>query len=93
MRVNLGDPPPRFTEGVTVGDIYPAKGGRGDTRFWLVVSLGHTGRTAHCLGLNADGEVVSTCSYSAYVLNERPRIGWCAEVRDWTPAVEWEVTQ
>lgn len=87
----MGDPPARFTAGVQVGDVYPAKGGRGDTRFWLVVSLGHTGRTAHLLGLNAGGEIVSTASYGADVFADRPRIGWCEDISGFCPRIEWEV--
>jgi len=90
MKVLMGDPPTRYSVGVQVGDVYPAKGGRGDTRFWLVVSLGHSGQSAHMLGLNADGVIVSTASYNSGALEERQRIGWCADVRGYCPRIEWE---
>ena len=92
MRAIMGDPPARFAAGVQVGDVYPAKGGRGDTRFWLVASLGHTGRSAHLLGLNEDGVIVSTASYGIDVLGDRPRIGWCSDLREFYPRIEWEPT-
>lgn len=58
---------------VLIGNIYPAKGGKGDTEYWLVVALSTNG--AHLIGFNADGNVSSTSSYLRGALRERPVIG------------------
>ena len=90
MKVNLGEAPPMYCDGVQVGDVYPAKGGRGDTRFWLVLALTNSEKSAHLLGLNAAGEVVSTCTYGTFAMAERKRIGFCEEVRSFYPSIQWE---
>ena len=60
---------------VLPGNIYPAKGGRRSpgTDFWLVVACSTHG--AHCIGINSDGEPVSTASYNKSAMRERPLIG------------------
>lgn len=62
---------------VRVGDVYPSHGGRpgwkGRTCWWLVASI--TGNVTHLLGLNADGEIVSTTSYGIHVLQSRKLVG------------------
>lgn len=89
MKVNMGDPPKVCNAGVQVGNVYPAKGGRGDTRFWLVLSLTNSEQSAHMLGLNFGGEVVSTQSYSTHALREREVVGFCAEVSSFYPVIQW----
>lgn len=89
MKVDLGETPPQCCEGVQVGDIYPAKGGRGDTRYWLVLAVTNSDRTAHMLGLDISGEVVSTQTYSLHALTDRTRLGFCEEVRSFYPKIIW----
>lgn len=89
MKVDLGDAPPECCDGVQVGDVYPAKGGRGDTRYWLVLAITNSDRTAHMLGLDIAGEVVSTASYGIHALLDRNRLGFCEGVRSFYPKIKW----
>lgn len=70
---------------VMVGDIYPAKGGRGGTSAWLVVGV--TEKMAHVLGLSIEGDVVSTASYGVHAFECRERIGYVEEFKDIIMAV------
>ena len=58
---------------VVPGNIYPAKGGKGDTEYWLVVAVSATG--AHLLGFNKEGIPCSTATYLKGAMRERPVIG------------------
>lgn len=73
--------------GVCVGDVYPAKGGRGTTRFFIVVSV--VGNMAHCLGVDLDGNVVSTTSYGTHVFEGRRLVGRAREVETLI-TIDWE---
>ena len=59
---------------VIPGNIYPAKGGKKPgTDYWLVVAVSES--SAHLIGLNANGDPVSTASYYKRAMRERPVIG------------------
>lgn len=58
---------------VVPGNVYPAKGGKGDTEYWLVVSLTKNG--CNLLGFDKDGNPCSTASYLRSAMRERPLIG------------------
>lgn len=58
---------------VVPGNIYPAKGGKGDTEYWLVIAVSATG--AHLIGFNKEGIPCSTASYLKSAMRERPVIG------------------
>lgn len=58
---------------VVPGNVYPAKGGKGSTHFWLVVSITSTG--AHLIGFDVNGLPVSTASYLKSAMRERPILG------------------
>ena len=58
---------------VAPGNVYPAKGGKGDTEYWLVVSLTKNG--CNLLGFDKDGAPCSTASYLRSAMRERPLIG------------------
>lgn len=58
---------------VVPGNVYPAKGGRGNTAYWLVVATSQTG--AHNIGFDEEGLPVSTASYLKSAMRERPVIG------------------
>jgi hypothetical protein len=58
---------------VKPGNIYPAKGGKGDTEYWLVIAVSTTG--AHLIGFNKEGIPCSTASYLKGAMRERPVIG------------------
>lgn len=57
-----------------VGNVYQARGGCGTTAFWVVVAV-HDNRS-HLLGLNRDGNIVSTASYSNSSVLDREVIGF-----------------
>ena len=60
---------------VIPGNIYPAKGGKKNTDYWLVIATSDHG--AHLIGFNSEGEPVSTASYNKSAMRERPVIGRC----------------
>ena len=73
-----------------VGDLYAAGGSSSKTAFWLVVAITENGG-AHLLGLNSDGEIVSTSSYNAHAIESRRKVGHCPEIAGMTLNVETEV--
>lgn len=81
-----------------VGDVFKAKAsgpkGRAGTRYWMIAAITksqHGGSNHHLLGLSATGEIVSTSSYSGWVMNERERVGHCAQFAELQLDVTWEV--
>lgn len=64
-------------EPLRIGDVFPGKGGA-QTRLWVIVAIGGDGSDrgmAHALGLDTDGNIVSSTSYARRVFEERERIG------------------
>lgn len=57
-----------------VGNLYPAKGGRGSTKYWLVIS--RNGTACPVLGLDKDYNIVSAHTYASYAMEARTPIGW-----------------
>ena len=81
MKFNLEEIPEEAMDArPKVGDMYAAKGGRGDTKVWLVAAV--RGETMHMLGLTKKGEIVSTSSFGAHAMEYRPIIGFSPEFRD-----------
>lgn len=63
--------------GVQVGEIYPAKGGRGNrggqpgySAFWVVVAINARGYAA-LLGIDREGQVVGAQTYSVHALEPK----------------------
>lgn len=84
---------------VSVGDVYPAKstgpGGRRDgTRYWLVISVGRRrpifNVSCHLLGLDKNWNVISTASYGAHAMQERPLLYRIKLARQFTAALKGE---
>lgn len=79
MRFDLENIPEEKLGGnIKVGDMYQAKGGRGDTAAWVVAAV--RGDTLHMLGIDKSGEIVSTASYGAHAMEGRTCIGQCEEL-------------
>lgn len=66
---------------VTVGDIYPTLGGKGTYAF-IVVSV--RDRTVHALGIDKEGNVVTTTSYGIHTFERREKIGFCEDIANIT---------
>jgi hypothetical protein len=79
-------PDEAIADRVQVGDVLPAKGGRGDTALWLVVAV--RGNSVHMLGLSRLGEIVSTASYGMHALSDRAVIGRCNELADFVASIQ-----
>lgn len=89
MKIDMGKIPVRISlDSPAVGDVYRAKGGRGETKFFVIVSI--VGSTAHALGLNAAGDVVSTTSYGTHVFAARDIVGRVSGLADMRLEIEWE---
>lgn len=72
-----------------VGDVYPAKGGRGDTRYWIVLSINARGY-ASVIGLDEEGHIVSGQTYGSWAFEDRPLLGRCAGIESMSFDIEWE---
>lgn len=89
MKIEMGRIPVRVDlDQPAIGDVYRAKGGRGETKFFVVVAL--TGRMAHALGLNWEGDIVSTTSYGCEVFAARDVVGRVPSLGEMTLNIEWE---
>jgi hypothetical protein len=82
-----------------VGDVFPAKSTgpkwyRRGTRFFIVVSItkDQSGNDSshHMLGLDESGNVVSTTTYGAHVMRDRPRLGHCHDIANLNLNIEWD---
>lgn len=88
MKFNMQELPDRINrEGVLVGDVYPAKGGRGGVFFWMVVAT--NGRMAAALGLDREGNIISATNYSVDTYASRTLLGRCEELVDFQPKIDW----
>jgi hypothetical protein len=89
MKIEMGKIPIRIAlDSPSVGDVYRAKGGRGETRFFAIVSI--VGNTAHALGLNSSGDIVSTTSYGTHVFASRDIVGRINGLTEMRLEIEWE---
>ncbi|QCP50181.1 hypothetical protein FAZ95_13925 [Trinickia violacea] len=89
MKVEMGKIPLRIAlDGPAVGDVYRAKGGRGTTKFFVIAAL--AGNMAHALGIDADGNIVSTTSYGVDVFACRDIVGRVPALAQMTLSLEWE---
>lgn len=102
MQFTMPDPEtpqvePAELPGVQVGDIYPAKGGRGNrggqpgySAFWVVVAINARGYAA-LLGIDREGQVVGAQTYSVHALEGRLLVGRATGVAKALVEVEWLV--
>lgn len=89
MKIDMGKIPVRISmDSPAVGDVYRAKGGRGPTKFFVIVSM--VGNMAHALGLDSNGDIVSTTSYGISVFAERNLVGRVRGLEELSLDIEWE---
>ena len=70
-----------------VGNVYAAQGGKKDgTRFWVILAI--RGDGCVLLGINNQGEIISTQGYYTHVMVAKPLIGWCPGVMDLNLEIE-----
>ena len=80
-------PPRRYA---IPGDVYPSKGGRGETRFWVVISVNDKGYAA-CIGIGDEGQVTSAQTYGRWSFEDRPLLGRCESIIEMSFDIEWRV--
>lgn len=80
-------PEPPIKQDVKIGNVYPAKGGRGNTKFWIVIARHQSAIVM--LGLDAEGEVVSSQTYGFWSMEDRPVLGFCAGIEQLNFDIEW----
>lgn len=82
-----------------VGDVFPAKSTgpkfyRKGTRYFVVVAIVNNqfGNPCihHMLGLDDEGNINSTTSYGAHVMEGRVRVGHCPDIANLNLTIEWE---
>ena len=89
MKINIGKMPIRISlDTPKVGEVYRANGGRGTTRFWLVAAV--SGNTSHLLGLDRDGNIVSTSSYGNHAITGREIVGFVEGFDNLALNMTWE---
>ncbi len=89
MKVEMGKIPVTVSlDQPKVGDVLRAKGGRGDTRFWLVATT--VNQIAHVLGLDSEGNIVSTASYGVHALASREVVGTVEGFAEMRLNIKWE---
>lgn len=89
MRFSMQEAPAAVAyERVRVGDVYKSKGGNKSV-FWLIVGI--TGLRAHAIGLDREGEIVSTTSYGVHAFADRELLGRCEGIDDFKADIEWRV--
>lgn len=89
MKIEMGRIPIRISlDQPQVGDVYRAKGGRGSTKFFVVAAV--IGNMAHALGIDSEGQIVSTTSYGTHVFAGRDIVGRVEELAELTLNIQWE---
>jgi hypothetical protein len=78
-------PPRRYAK---VGDVYPAKGGRGENRFWVVIAV-NKNHYAACIGIGEEGQVTSCQTYGAWAFEDRPLVGRCEGIDEMNFEIDW----
>lgn len=97
MKFNLPNPQPLPDIDMTlrVGNVYPAKGGKGDTKYWVVLAIYKD--SAHMIGLNSNGQITKTQSYGVHVFDgsswafnrNLSLLGHCPEIENFELIVNW----
>lgn len=84
-----------------VGDVFPAKSTgpkayRNGTRYWMIIAItpgtgyARNSHVHHMLGLDGEGNIVSTTTYGSHVMADRPLLGHCADINNLQLNIEWE---
>jgi hypothetical protein len=90
MRFDMSDRPATEQDfGPRVGDVYRMKGGRKGGGYWVIV--GQVNRMSVCIGLNFEGEIVSTTQYGTDVFERRDRVGFVRNISELVLDIQWEV--
>ena len=97
MKFNLPNPQPLPDTNLKlrVGNVYPAKGGKGDTKYWVVLAIRND--AVHMIGLDKDGAITKAQSYGAHVFDgsswafnrNLSLLGHCPEVENFEMTVNW----
>lgn len=89
MKIEMGKIPVRVSlDSPAIGDVYRAKGGPGKTRFYVIVAL--SDRMAHAFGIDSEGVITSTTSYSQSVFAQRDVVGRVQGLEEMTLQLTWE---
>jgi hypothetical protein len=70
---------------VRVGDIYPSKGGKGTYAFIIVSVRDHR---AHAIGIDKEGNIITTTSYGVHAFERREKIGFCDDLANLTLEID-----
>ena len=85
MKFDVGDEQSEVKD-VEVGHVYRSKGGAGQTKFYVIVARNKS--MAHALGLDQNGNICSTTSYSVRTFQERKIVG-IADISNLSIKIEW----
>lgn len=88
MKIEIGKIPVEISalDEVAVGNVYRAKGGRG-TQFFIVIAV--TEQTAHAIGIDRDGNIVSTTSYGLHTFKRRDVVAKVPALANMRIDLEW----
>lgn len=90
MKFDMNRPEPVGPAGrpPEVGDVYPAFGGKGDSRYWLVVGVSR-GKRVVVIGLDHAGAVVGAAAYIESAFHRRPLLGRCENIKNMNLEIDW----
>ena len=88
VKIEIGKIPVEISalDEVAVGNVYRAKGGRG-TQFFIIIAI--TEQTAHAIGIDQEGAVVSTTSYGLHTFKRRDVVAKVPALADMRLDLEW----
>lgn len=88
MKIEIGKIPVEISalDEVSVGNVYRAKGGRG-AQFFIIIAI--TEQTAHAIGIDRDGTIVSTTSYGLHTFNRRDVVAKVPALAGMKVDLEW----
>lgn len=101
MKFNNQGKPLVVTRDPKVGDVFPSKATgpksyRNGTRYWMIIAItngsgcNRNSLVHHMVGLDENGDIVSTTTYGDHVMKERPRVGHCKDLASLNLNIEWE---
>jgi hypothetical protein len=72
----------RVSDEIQIGDVYPAKGGKTGTVYWVVIGVAGDWKDVKVLGIDKDGDIVQATAYSTHNIKDRPKVGFIRGLAD-----------
>lgn len=73
MNISLAKLTPIQRGEIAIGNVYLAKGGKGPTKYWMVVQIAD--HRISVLGIDADGNITTAQNYLRHAIEGRQYVG------------------